>query len=115
MPGGFLSEAVSAGGEIGGCCERHDYHFLHSNRRPAIHNKMPTLLVKFGLKFFFYANEHEPKHIHVAKGGDFAKIELANLKVVKNFLKPSDLKKALVLIREHRLEFERRWNEYFKG
>lgn len=32
---------------------------------------MPTLLIYEGFKFFFYANEHEPKHIHVMKGGDF--------------------------------------------
>jgi len=37
---------------------------------------MPTLLIYDGFKFFFYANEHEPKHVHVIKGGDFAKIEL---------------------------------------
>ncbi len=38
---------------------------------------MPTLLLHEGFKFFFYANEHEPKHVHVMKGGDFAKIECA--------------------------------------
>ena len=43
---------------------------------------MPTLLNKDGFKFFFYANEHEPKHIHVMRGDGFAKIELDNLKVV---------------------------------
>lgn len=75
---------------------------------------MPTLLIKLGLKFFFYANEHEPKHIHVTKGGDFAKIELRTLKVIKNYLKPGDLKKALVIVREYQLEFERKWDEYFK-
>lgn len=75
---------------------------------------MPTLLEKFGLKFFFYANEHEPKHIHVTKGGDFAKIELRGLKVIKSYLKPSDLKKALAIISEYRAEFERKWDEYFK-
>jgi hypothetical protein len=37
---------------------------------------MPTLLMQDGFKFFFYANEHEPKHVHVAKGDDYAKIEL---------------------------------------
>jgi hypothetical protein len=41
---------------------------------------MPTLLLQDGFKFFFYANEHEPKHVHVMKGGDFAKIEIVSLK-----------------------------------
>ena len=40
---------------------------------------MPTLLNLNGFKFFFYANEHEPKHIHVMKNNGFAKIHLANL------------------------------------
>ena len=74
---------------------------------------MPTLLFQDGFKFFFYANEHEPKHIHVMKGGDFAKIELANLRVVNNCLKPQELKKALQMVQTHRDEFERKWNEYF--
>lgn len=26
---------------------------------------MPTLLYIFGLRFYFYSNEHEPMHIHV--------------------------------------------------
>ncbi len=70
---------------------------------------MPTLLNINGFKFFFYANEHEPKHIHVMKNDDFAK----SLKVVQNYLKPKDLKFALEVIKEHRKTFERRWDEWF--
>lgn len=75
---------------------------------------MPTLLIKNGFKFFFYANEHAPKHIHVEKGGDFAKIELKGVRVIKNCLKPRDLKNALALVRDNASEFERKWDEYFK-
>lgn len=74
---------------------------------------MPTLLIKDGFKFFFYFNEHEPKHIHVIKGGDFAKIELVSLKVVKNFMKSRDLRKALIIVSENQKEFERKWDEIF--
>ncbi len=74
---------------------------------------MPTLLNEKGFKFFFYANEHEPMHIHVMKGEGFAKINLNDLKVVHNFLKPKDLKIALAIVSEHRDEFERRWHEWF--
>ena len=74
---------------------------------------MPTLLNLNGFKFFFYANEHEPKHVHVIYGGDFAKVELTDLRVVKNFMKPKDLQKALQIISEYREEFERQWDEYF--
>jgi len=74
---------------------------------------LPTLLDKNGFKFFFYANEHEPKHIHVMKNDDFAKIELDDLKVVQNYLKPKDLKFALEVVKEHKKDFERIWNEWF--
>ena len=74
---------------------------------------MPTLLNKNGFKFFFYANEHEPKHIHVIKNEGFAKIELKNLQVVQNFLKPKELKIALKILKENKIEFERIWDEWF--
>ncbi len=74
---------------------------------------MPTLLNKNGFKFFFYANEHEPKHIHVMKNECFAKIELNGLSVVQNYLKPKDLKFALKTIEENKEEFERIWDEWF--
>lgn len=39
---------------------------------------MPTLLTIFGLRFFFYLDEHEPihVHVHVVCNGKLAKIEL---------------------------------------
>ena len=79
-----------------------------------IKQQMPTLLIKDGFKFFFYANEHEPKHIHVTKAEGFAKIELSDLRVVRNYLRPSDLKKALIIVEQQRFNFERKWDEYFK-
>jgi hypothetical protein len=74
---------------------------------------LPTLLNKNGFKFFFYANEHEPKHIHITNGNGFAKIELENLKVVQNYLKPKDLKLAIKIIQENKDKFERIWDEWF--
>ena len=76
---------------------------------------LPTLLLEKGFKFFFYANEHEPKHIHVLKSGDYAKIDLKTLMVTKNYLKPTDLKKAIEIVKVHQEAFERRWDEYFRG
>lgn len=47
------------------------------------------------------------------KGDGFAKIELENLSVVQNYLKPKELKAALAIARENRENFERIWNEWF--
>lgn len=74
---------------------------------------MPTLLNLDGFKFFFYANEHEPKHVHVMKDDDFAKINLEDFEVAKSYLKPKDLKFALKIVKENKNEFERIWNEWF--
>jgi|LGOV01.1.fsa_nt_gb hypothetical protein len=74
---------------------------------------LPTLLNQDGFKFFFYANEHEPKHIHIMRSDGFAKVELENLKVVQNYLKPKDLKLALQIVKENKDNFERIWNEWF--
>lgn len=74
---------------------------------------MPTLLIKNGFKFFFYANEHEPKHIHVEKAEDYAKVELSTFSVITNFMKPKDLKQALQIIQENNDTFEEKWNEWF--
>lgn len=65
----------------------------------------PTLLRKNGFNFFFYANEHEPKHIHVMKGDDYAKVNLETLEVNKNFFKKNELKKVLKIIEENRFIF----------
>ena len=88
-------------------------YFSYNNQNINKGYFLPTLLNKNGFKFFFYANEHEPKHIHVMKSDGFAKVELENLKVVQNYLKPKDLKEALEIIKENKNEFERIWNEWF--
>lgn len=55
---------------------------------------MPTLLRIFGLRFFFYMDEHLPIHVHVEHGGKLAKIELEpEIRVAYNHgLKEGELK-----------------------
>ncbi len=75
----------------------------------------PSLLKQEGFNFFFYANEHEPKHIHVKKGNDFVKINLGTLEVKKNFFKQNELKKILKIVEANKTQFIRRWDEYFRS
>jgi hypothetical protein len=48
---------------------------------------MPTIHLEKGFRFFFYSNEHLPKHIHVEGKGGELKIDLESLKLsyVYNF------------------------------
>jgi hypothetical protein len=74
---------------------------------------VPTLLNKDGFKFFIYANEHDPRHIHVMGANGFAKIELGTFKVVRNNLPPADRRRVMEIVRENNAEFERKWDEFF--
>ncbi|WP_234878234.1 DUF4160 domain-containing protein [Prevotella heparinolytica] len=37
---------------------------------------MPTIFEIFGLRFFFFSEDHTPIHVHVVKGDDDAKIQI---------------------------------------
>lgn len=37
---------------------------------------MPTIFILFGFRFLFYANDHEPIHVHVIKGNVHAKFTI---------------------------------------
>lgn len=75
---------------------------------------MPTVLFLFGLRFFFYSEEHLPIHIHVKNGDGRAKINVETAEVVENSgIKPKDLKKAVDAVIQYREDFIQAWKEYF--
>lgn len=75
---------------------------------------MPTVLFIFGLRFFFYSEEHLPVHIHVQSGNGKAKINVETGEVMDNRgLKPQELKKAIDAVIHYRDEIVAAWNEYF--
>lgn len=87
--------------------------YLH---RQKIQNRysMPTIFEIFGLRFFFYSDEHLPIHVHIEYGGNDAKIEIATRKVVQNRgLKPRELKKATQLVEMYEQEIIKAWHDYF--
>lgn len=76
---------------------------------------MPTLLTIFGLRFFFYLDEHEPIHVHIACGGHMAKIALEpEISIVYNHgLKEQEIKKAVETCKTYREDFFREWHKRF--
>lgn len=77
---------------------------------------MPTLLILFGLRFYFYSNDHEPFHIHVESQDGVAKFEIVDGEVVlkdNDGLKAKDLKLAESIIEENKENFEKDWKEFF--
>ncbi|WP_293872349.1 DUF4160 domain-containing protein [Flavobacterium sp.] len=45
---------------------------------------MPTVFYTDGFRFFFYSNEHLPKHIHIEKAEKTAKFTIENIEIIKS-------------------------------
>ncbi|MFW0715624.1 DUF4160 domain-containing protein [Pedobacter sp. N23S346] len=74
---------------------------------------MPTLFIVFGLRFFFYSNEHLPIHVHVRNADGEAKFEVEEIKLISNRgLKNKDISLSLALIEENKEIIINKWNEY---
>ncbi len=75
---------------------------------------MPTIFIFFGFRFMFYANDHEPMHIHVVKGNIKAKFLIAPVRLVENIgLKPAELKMVQAVIEENQEIIAEHWNKFF--
>ena len=79
-----------------------------------INKDMPTVFEIFGLRFFFFSDDHDPVHVHVVKGDDEAKIAvMPEIELVYNHgLKVQDVKRALKLVKMYKEEIIAAWNEY---
>ena len=76
---------------------------------------MPELFRLFGIRFFFFSNEHMPINVHIENGDVDAKFEIKPVKLVNNNgIKNKDLKLAESIIEENEELIEKRWLEYFK-
>ena len=74
---------------------------------------MPTLLVRNGLKYRFYASDGaEPPHVHVVSGRRAAKIWLHDLDVASSQgYNELELRRIRRVVEEHRTE----WTEAFRA
>jgi len=76
---------------------------------------MPTLFIIFGIRFFFYSDDHEPIHVHISYGGKLAKIQvLPEVSVVYDQgVGPQILKKALKTVDNYKEDIIAEWHSYF--
>ena len=76
---------------------------------------MPTIFKIEGYRFFFFSNEHLPKHIHIEKADAYVRIEIETLIVTDSYkCTTKEIKKLVALVKEHQEELKGAWNEYFK-
>lgn len=77
---------------------------------------MPEIFRKFGFRFFFYSDEHEPIHIHVSKGENEASYNVTETEINlrENYgMNNKELKKIEMLIVENRELIIESWDNYF--
>ncbi|MFN0083629.1 MAG: DUF4160 domain-containing protein [Ferruginibacter sp.] len=75
---------------------------------------MPELFRMFGMRFFFYMNDHFPIHIHVRNADGEARFEVEVVKLIESKgIKPKDLVLAEALIEERNEEIIKKWKEIF--
>jgi len=77
---------------------------------------MPTLLILFGLRFFFYVNDHKPIHIHVESSDGEAKFEIEKeiVLVYNHGLKIKDIHLAQSILEENKENFINEWRKIFE-
>lgn len=75
---------------------------------------MPTLFTVFGLRFFFYSNDHEPIHVHVRNSDGEARFEVEEIQLISNKgMKQKDIKLAESLIEENQFLIIDSWRSHF--
>ncbi len=76
---------------------------------------MPTVLHDGPYRFYFYASDRdEPRHVHVERDDDTAKLWLEPVRVQssKGFTR-TEIARVQRLVEQHREELVRAWNEFF--
>jgi hypothetical protein len=68
----------------------------------------------FGIRFFFFSNEHLPIHVHVKNADGMAKFEIDPVKLVENDgMKNKDIYLSESIIEENAELIKQKWTEYF--
>ncbi len=75
---------------------------------------MPTVFRYEGYRFFFFSDDHLPRHIHIEKGDSYVRIELSNLKVTDSYhISRKEIRKLQKLVELKRDILKGAWDEYF--
>ncbi len=76
---------------------------------------MPELFRMFGIRFFFFSNEHLPIHVHVKNADGTAKFEIDPVKLIENDgIKKKDIYLSESIIEENAELIKQKWEDYFK-
>jgi len=73
---------------------------------------MPVVLRTHGFAFKFYANDHDPPHVHVQYAGTACRVLLGSLAVTHSTMKQNDEGRAVQLVASNRGRLGRAWTAF---
>jgi Domain of unknown function (DUF4160) len=77
---------------------------------------MPEIFRFFGIRFFYFSNDHLPIHVHIKTGDGTAKFEIEPLTLIENKgVKMKDIYLAESIIEENRELLIRHWHDFFNA
>ncbi len=75
---------------------------------------MPTIFRYEGYRFFFFSDDHLPRHVHIEKGDSYVRIELSSLKVTDSYrTSAKEIRKLQKIVESKREMLIGAWDEYF--
>jgi Domain of unknown function (DUF4160) len=77
---------------------------------------MPEIFRFFGIRFFYFSNDHLPIHVHIKTNEGAAKFEVDPLRLIENKgVKMKDIYLAESIIEENRELIIRHWHDFFNS
>lgn len=75
---------------------------------------MPEIFRFFGIRFFYFSNDHLPIHVHVKNQDGTAKFEIKPVRLLESKgIKSKELSIAEDIIKENEDLIEAHWKNYF--
>lgn len=77
---------------------------------------MPEIFRFFGIRFFYFSNEHLPIHVHIKNADGTAKFSVEPIQLLENNgIKKKDILLAESIIEENQSLIIEHWNNYFNN
>lgn len=75
---------------------------------------MPEIFRFFGIRFFYFSNDHLPVHVHIKTNEGTAKFEVEPLTLIENKgVKMKDIYLAESIIEENKELIIKHWHDFF--
>lgn len=77
---------------------------------------MPEIFRFFGIRFFYFSNDHLPIHVHIKNADGVAKFNIEPIELIENKgIKKKDILLAESIIEENKDLIISHWNDFYNS